>query len=203
MADVARPGSFLAADGRAFGSSPGRVAASAVAFAGGLREAGVLATAKHFPGIGAARVSTDAAPVRIATPAAALRRVDLRPFRAMIAHGVPMVMLGTAVHPALDRRAPAALSRPVVTGLLREELGFRGVTVTDALDTPALRPSGGTGPVAVRAVRAGADLVMHTGWADGVTAAGAVRRELRSGGLDRARAEAAVERVLAMRAGLR
>lgn len=203
VADVARPGSALAADGRLFGRAPGRVAGASVAFAAGLRDAGVAATAKHFPGLGAARVSTDLAPVRIRVPAATLRRVDLRPFRALIAHDVPLVMLGTAIYPALDRTRPAALSRRVATTLLRGEMGYRGVTVTDALDTPALDPVGGPGTVAVRAAGAGADLLIHTGYAPGVTAARALAREVRRGTLDRDEAEASVARVLALRARLR
>ncbi len=202
VADVARPGSALARDGRVFGTAPGRVASVTVAFAAGLRDAGVAAAAKHFPGIGAATVSTDVAPVRIRLGVEELRRVDLRPFRALIAHDVPVVMLGTAVYPALDPGRPAALSRAISTDLLRDELGFGGVTVTDALDTPALAPVGGPGTVAVRAAGAGSDLLIHTGYAPGVTAAGAVSREIRRGTLDRAEAEAAVARVLQLRRDL-
>lgn len=203
VVDVARPGSALAADGRIFGRDPARVSGVAVAFAAGLREAGVLAAAKHFPGIGAATVSTDVAPVRIGLSRATLSRVDLRPFRAVIAHDIPMVMLGTASYPALDGARPAALSRRIATDLLRGDLGFSGVTVSDALDTPALDPRGSPGGVAVRAARAGSDLLIHTGFTRGVIAAGALRRELRAGRLPRAEAEASVERILAMRARLR
>ena len=203
VADVARPGSFLAADGRTFGASAGRVAGAATAFAAGLGDAGVAAAAKHFPGLGAATVSTDAAPVRIRLSGAELRRVDLRPFRALISHDVPMVMLGTAIYPALDPGVPAALSRPIATDLLRGELGFGGVTVTDALDTPALAPAGGTGAVAVRAAGAGADLILHTGYADGTAAAAALARGIRTGALPRADAEAAVTRILDLRRSLR
>ena len=202
VADVARPGTALEADERTFGRAPGRVAGVAVAFAAGLREGGVASTAKHFPGIGAARVSTDEAPVRIALSGAELRRVDLRPFRALIAHEVPLVMLGTAVYPALDPGVPAALSAAVSSDLLRGELGFRGVTVTDALDTPALAPAGGTGEVAVRAAAAGSDLIIHTGYGAGVTASNALRREIRRGTLGRAGSEAAVARVLVLRRAL-
>ena len=114
-----------------------------------------------------------------------------------------MVMLGTAIYPALDPGVPAALSRPIATDLLRGELGFRGVTVTDALDTPALAPSGGTGPVAVRAAAAGSDLVLHTGYAHGTAAAAAVARGIRTGALSRADAEAAVARILDLRRSVR
>jgi beta-N-acetylhexosaminidase len=202
VADVARPGSALARDGRIFGSSPGRVAAAAVAFADGLRATGVAATAKHFPGLGAATVSTDAAPVTIRLPARTLRAVDLRPFRALVAHDVPLVMLGTAIYPALDPGRPAALSRRIATGELRGRLGFEGVTVTDALDTPALAAEGGTGAVAVRAAAAGSDLLIHTGYDNGVTAADALRRALAADPAARARARERVARVLALRRGM-
>lgn len=200
VADVARPGTFLAVQGRAFGSTPTRVARSAVAFAAGLRDARVIAAAKHFPGLGAAPVSTDDAPVGIPLSTARLRTIDLRPFRALIADDVPMVMLATATYPALDPGVPATLSRPIATRLLREDMGFAGVTVTDALDTPALAAVGGTGPVAVRAAGAGADLLIHTGYPAGVRAAAALTRAIRSGALPRAAAEESVARTLALRA---
>ena len=199
VADVARPGSALARDGRIFGSSPARVSRAVVAFAGGLGSAGVAATAKHFPGLGAARVSTDAAPVRLAMSRATLTRVDLAPYRALIAHRIPMVMTSTAIYPALDPVRPAALSRAVTTDLLRRDMGFTGVTVTDALDTPALAAVGGTGAVAVRAVAAGNDLLIHSGFDNGVTGAAAISRAIRRGTLDRGDAQAAVARLLAFR----
>jgi beta-N-acetylhexosaminidase len=203
VADVARPGSALASTGRLFGASAGAVAASATAFSEGLRAAGVAATAKHFPGLGAATETTDAAPVTIALSARELRTVDMPPFGVMIRRGLPIVMLGTAVYPALDPGVPAALSRPIVAGELRGRLGFSGVTVTDALDTPALAPVGGPGAVAVRAAAAGSDLVMYTGLSNGAAAAGALRAGIASGSLPRAGSEAAVARVLALRERLR
>ena len=202
VADVARPGSFLAATGRTFGRSPARVAGAAVAFSAGLQEAGVVPAAKHFPGLGAATRSSDEVPVRLPVSGGDLRRVDLRPFRALIAHRLPMVMLGTATYPAVDPARPAALSRRVATDLLRGELGFHGVTVTDALDTPALAPQGGAAAVALRAAGAGVDMLLHTGYAAGTASAAALARAVRTGALPRAEAEAAVGRILALRADL-
>ena len=199
VADVARDGSALARDGRIFGSSPAGVSRAVTAFAAGLGSAGVAAAAKHFPGLGAARVSTDSAPVRLRMSRAALDRVDLAPFRALIAGRIPMVMTATAIYPALDPGRPAALSPAVTTGLLRDELGFTGVTITDALDTPALEAVGGTGAVAVRAAGAGNDLLIHTGFDNGVTGASAIARAIRRGALDRGGAEEAVARILALR----
>jgi beta-N-acetylhexosaminidase len=203
VADVARAGSALDRDGRIFGTSPRAVAGASVAFADGLRAAGVAATAKHFPGLGAAPVSTDVAPVRIDVTARVLRVVDVAPFAALVAHEVPLVMVGTAVYPALDARRPAALSRRIVDGELRGRLGFAGVTITDALDTPALAPVGGPGEVAVRAAAAGSDLVMYADLGNGVAAARALRREIASDPGARAQATAAVARVIALRERLR
>lgn len=202
VADVGRPGSALVSEGRIAGSSPTRVARVTVAFSSGLAEAGVAASPKHFPGLGAAPMNTDAGPVRIPLSAAVLRRVDLLPFRALIDHGVPMIMLGTAIYPSLDAAAPAALSRPIATGELRTALGFRGVSVSDDLATPALAPFGGPGAVGVRAARAGTDMLIYTGYDSGRRAATAIASALSSGALPRASSERAVARIMALRADL-
>ena len=107
VADVGRPGSALVGEGRIFPGGPAAVARSAVAFADGLRDAGVAATAKHFPGFGAAIANTDDAPVTIATPLEALRRTDMRPFRAVVAHRVPLVMVSTAIYSCLLYTSPS------------------------------------------------------------------------------------------------
>lgn len=202
LVDVARPGSALARDGRLFGTSAGAVSQAGVAFADGLRAAGVATPAKHFPGIGAARVTTDSAPVSIRIPARTLRAVDMAPFRALVRRDVPLVMLGTAVHPALDPHWPAALSRRIATGELRDRLGFRGVAVTDALDTPALAPAGGTDAVAIRAAAAGGDLLIFTGYENGVAAAGSLARAIAGDPVARERALGSVARIMALRARL-
>ncbi len=125
----------------------------------------------------------------------------MRPFAALIRSGVPMVMLSTAIYPALDAAArPAALSRPIATGELRGRLGFRGVSVSDDLDTPALASSGGTATVAVAAARAGTDMLIFTGEASGGRAADAIAAAIARGALPRAAAEASVARIMALRA---
>lgn len=110
VADVVRPGSALAAEGRGFGPKPRAVAARAVAFSEGLGAAGVLASAKHFPGLGRAAISTDASRSVIRALAPALRRIDLATFRALIGEDVPLIMTSTAVYPALSPTRPR--SRP-------------------------------------------------------------------------------------------
>ena len=202
VADVGRPGSALVGEGRIFSNAPARVASHAVAFATGLGEMGVAAAAKHFPGFGAAEANTDDRPVTIAAPLATLRAVDLRPFRALVAHRVPLVMLSTAVYPALDRR-PAALSRRVATDELRRRMGFVGVSISDALDTPALAAVGGDARVAIRAAGAGTDLLIFAGsYEAGDRAARGLARAFRAGTLQREGSEEAVDRILRLRAGL-
>jgi beta-N-acetylhexosaminidase len=203
VADVARRGSGIGADGRAFGSRPGRVAAAARAFAAGLARAGVAATAKHFPGFGAPAASTDDRPVRIGLPLGTLRAVDERPFAALVDAGVPLVMMSSAVYPALDAR-PAALSARWVRGELRGRLGFAGVVATDALDTPALAGAGGAPGAAVAAAAAGVDLLLVAGrYSEAVRTAAAVAAALRSGRLGAGPARESVARVLALRTRLR
>jgi beta-N-acetylhexosaminidase len=203
VADVARPGSAIERERRSFGRDAGRVARLAVAFALGLRDTRAAATVKHFPGFGAAPVNTDFAPVRIGASRGELRRVDMRPFAAAIAAGVPLVMVSTVVYPALDPRRPAALSRRIATDELRGRLGFEGVSIADSLGTPAVARFGDGGRVAVAAANAGCDIVLFGGgYLAGARAANGLARAIRSGELDRAEAERSVERVLALRATL-
>ena len=110
VADVARAGSALEREMRSYGRSPARVASLATAFAAGLRAGGVRATAKHFPGFGAATVNTDDAPATVSASQATLRAVDERPFAALIKGGVDVVMLSTAVYPARRRAAGRVLA---------------------------------------------------------------------------------------------
>ncbi len=171
VADVAAGPASVAA-GRGFATSPEHAAMAVSAVVAGLGESGIAATAKHFPGLGAATASTDVVPVTVDAPPAELRAA-WRPFTAAIASGVELVMLSTATFPALDAVRPAALS-PLVVGALRRELGFDGVCVTDALDTPAL--DGSPGRRAVAALAAGCDIVLFAesaggGAYDAVTAA--------------------------------
>ncbi|HEV2218229.1 MAG TPA: glycoside hydrolase family 3 N-terminal domain-containing protein [Candidatus Dormibacteraeota bacterium] len=137
---------------RSFGSEPGAVAAHTAAWIHGLQSAGVAACVKHFPGHGDTSVDSHVAlPVVGADP----RDGALRPFEAAIAAGVRAVMSAHIVAPSLGR-LPATVSRPIMTGLLREELGFRGLSVTDGLEMKAIADiSAG----AVQSLEAGCDLL--------------------------------------------
>lgn len=144
---------------RSFGAEPDRVARHVVAFVEGLAASGVAGCVKHFPGHGA--TTTDShhdLPVVDATREL-LEERELVPFRSAVAAGVPAVMTSHVVLDALDPERSATFSRAVLTGLLREELGFDGAVVTDALDMAGAGGPQALGASAVRALRAGADLL--------------------------------------------
>jgi beta-N-acetylhexosaminidase len=199
--DVERPGGVIAATERSFGSTAARVTATAVPFAKALQAGGIAATGKHFPGFGAARENTDFSVERIDLSKRELRSVDEQPYRAFVAAGGKLVMLSTAVYPAFSED-PAAFTRAIATGELRNRLGFEGVTITDALETPAVEHFGGPDQAAVAGIRAGADLLLYTRLGFAGTAWRALLEKLRSGALDREEFAAAVERVLDLRAEL-
>jgi beta-N-acetylhexosaminidase len=200
--DLARPGSAIAAEGRAFGRRPGDVIAAGVdGFAAGLRSGGIAATAKHFPGLGAATTNTDLAVQRIDLGAAVLRAADEAPFAAFADAGGELVMLGLATYPALAPD-PAALAPEIATGELRERLGFDGVSITDSLDAAAARAWGSRREVARAAAGAGTDLLLYGDWRTAVTARDALVAALRHGRLARAGFERSAARVISLREDL-
>ena len=156
----ASPRAFIAP--RAFSNKKTVVAARGTAFAEGLVSGGVAASVKHFPGLGRLLQSTDYYPGRIDAGRSDLAR-DLFPFRTAIDAGVPTVMVGTAVYGAYGGRLPAACSPEVVTGLLRQTLGFEGVTISDDLNTAGVRPLLPFPESTVRAVKAGIDMIYVSG----------------------------------------
>lgn len=196
--DVARPGGTIAETDRGFGSTAANVTATAVPFAEGLEAGGVAATAKHFPGMGAARINTDFAVQRIGLSKETLRRVDEAPYRRFIDSGGAMVMLSTAIYPAFSPK-PAAFARPIVTGELRDRLGFEGVAITDALNSVAVRAFGGPAKAGLAATRAGVDLLLFADANAGVRAYNALLRRLRSGSLSRSTFEKSATRTLRLR----
>jgi beta-N-acetylhexosaminidase len=199
--DVGRPGGVIAATERSFGSTAARVSATAIPFAKALLAGGVAATGKHFPGFGAATENTDFSVERVELSKQELRAVDERPYAAFVAAGGKMVMLSTAIYPAFSDD-PAAFTRSIASGELRNRLGFEGVTVTDALETPAVDHFGSPAKAAVAAARAGADLLLYTRLASAEAAWRALLAKLRSGALDRGRFEEGAERVLRLRGEL-
>ena len=199
-------GDFIDQYGRSYGSHPGQVARLGADFIVAQQRTGVVAAAKHFPGLGAAAKNqdTDLRPVTLTIRSSTLRRVDEQPYRAAITAGVRLVMVSWAVYPALDRRRPAGLSSRVVRGELRQRLGFRGVTITDALEAGALRRYGTIAHRGQQAALAGMDLLLCAGHrvGEGQRAAAGLARAYRDGLISRASGEAAVTRIAALRAGL-
>ena len=175
-----------------------RVAATAVPFAQGLQSGGVAATAKHFPGLGAAAENTDFAVQRIDLPERTLRAVDERPYRDYVEDGGEVVMLSTAIYPAFSRK-PAAFTRQIATGELRGRIGFDGVSITDALESVAVRDFGGPGKVAIAGAEAGTDLLLFADYRGAATAYEEMLRGLRAGDLRRAPFETSAGRVLRLR----
>jgi beta-N-acetylhexosaminidase len=142
---------------RSFGATPGLVARHTAAFVRGMQGAGTAAAAKHFPGHGSTTVDSHKALPRIDADLTTLRQRDLPPFVAAVEAGVRTVMTAHVLFDALDDR-PATMSPPLL-GLLRTELGFDGVVISDAVDMQAIAGTVGMGPGAVAAVAAGVDLV--------------------------------------------
>ena len=178
---------------RSFGEDPALVADLAAGFVEGARSGGLLTTAKHFPGHG--DTATDSH-LKLATVEGARERlnaVELLPFRRAVEAGVDWVMTGHIVAPALDpSRAPATLSSPIVD-VLRHDLGFSGLIVTDGLDMAGMRSSG-TSETAVRAVLAGADVILLPPRPEAT--AESLLRGVREGRLKEARIDASVLRIL-------
>ncbi|HEX2708674.1 MAG TPA: glycoside hydrolase family 3 N-terminal domain-containing protein [Solirubrobacterales bacterium] len=199
--DVARPGGTIAETERGFGATAQRVSATAIPFAEALQLGAVAATAKHFPGLGAALENTDIAVQRVGLSKAKLRSVDEAPYEVFAESGGDMVMLSTAIYPALSPD-PAAFSRSIATGELRTRLGFEGVSITDALESVAVRAYGGPAKAGVAAARAGTDLLLFSDLAAAETAGRALVAKLRAGALRREEFEASAQRVLDLRSEL-
>ena len=201
--DIGRRGSNVRRLRRAYGSTARQVQVTGIPFAQGLGQAGVLATAKHFPGLGDATVDEDVAVNRSNRSLSFLRTVDEAPFGAAFTAGVPMVMTSTSLYTALDSRRPALLSRAITTGELRERMGFHGVAITDDLDVRALERFGSPARLGLRAARAGNDLLLYAqGYANGASAAAALVRAAKAGDVSRADLEEHAARVLALRGTL-
>ncbi len=182
---------------RSFGENPWKVAEMGAAYMRGMQAAGVFGSAKHFPGHGDTDVDSHKGLPVLLFDRARLDSLELVPFRRLIAEGVAMVMVGHLSIPALDSTGtPASLSKPIVTGLLRNELGFQGVIITDALGMDGVAAAGDD--AALLAYEAGADILLmprdtrHT--IDALDAA------FRRGALDERDLDARVRRVLALKA---
>jgi beta-glucosidase-like glycosyl hydrolase/CubicO group peptidase (beta-lactamase class C family) len=185
---------------RSFGEDPELVARLGSAFARGVRAAGLLPCGKHFPGHGDVDTDSHLALATVPGDAARLRAVELRPFAAAAQEGLEAVMTGHLAVPGLGEEldVPATLSRRILGGVLRDELGFRGLIVTDALEMKGVQNALPPGEVAVRALLAGADLLLMP--PDPLAARAAVVAAVQSGRVPMARLDDAVLRILQAKA---
>jgi beta-N-acetylhexosaminidase len=158
-ADTARLNQPIGIYNRHYGYDEATVADKAGVFAQGMREAGVLPTIKHFPGLGRVTGNTDYAADVVDTVVGA-DSPDVNVYRTLLGEGPAAVMMATAVYQRIDPSMPAAFSEPVVTGLLRDELGFDGVVMTDDISATAQVARWAPADRAVLAVDAGVDLLL-------------------------------------------
>jgi beta-N-acetylhexosaminidase len=187
---------------RVYSDDPEEVAGFADAVISAYREQRLFSAVSHFPGLGAADRSTEEGPASVGLGLPELRLRDLLPFRAAIEVGVPGVVLSHALYPMSDFTVPGSLSRAIATDLLRGELRFDGVAITDDLADPAISAVTSVPEAAVRAVRAGVDMLLISGPAgDQQAAYVAVLRAARSGNIPRRRLDEAIGRILLAKQG--
>ena len=187
---------------RSFGENPQRVAEYVAAFVHGVQENGGLATAKHFPGHGDTAADSHIDLPVIRADKDRLENLELVPFRSAISAGVGSIMTGHLSIPALepDPNTPATLSNNVLTGLLRDELHFEGLVITDAMDMGGITTRYAPGEAAVRAFLAGADALLMSPVPD--AAFEALQAAVKSGRISRERLDASVRRILQAKARL-
>jgi len=193
--------------GRSFGANPKLVAAQARAYIAGMHAAGILTAVKHFPGHGSSVDDSHAGFVDVTDTARP--EVELVPYRLLLAEGVmDAVMTAHVFNRHLDAWVPATLSRPTIDGVLRSELGWRGVVVSDDMRMGAIEQHYGAGDAAVRALRAGVDLILiaddrlpgdRSASAETLEA---IRRALRRGRLPAGQVDEALARIAALRSRL-
>ncbi|MDP2957424.1 MAG: glycoside hydrolase family 3 N-terminal domain-containing protein [Longimicrobiales bacterium] len=187
---------------RSFGADPELVARLGAAFIRGARDGGALTTAKHFPGHGDTNVDSHLGLPVVEGDRARLDTLELLPFRRAIAEGVDAVMTAHVQMPGMlgPQSPPATLAPEIMTGLLRGELRFAGLLLTDALTMGAITDAYGIGEASVRALEAGADVLLSP--KDVPAAIDAVIAAVESGRVSRARVEASARRLLEMKARL-
>ena len=192
--------------GRSYSQDSGTVGVLGRNFINAQQATGVAATAKHYPGLGAASSTqnTDTRAVTLNVSLSDLRTKDEPPYYAAIQAGVKLVMVSWAVYPALDSSRPAGLSRTIVQTELRHNTGFQGVTITDALEAGALQAYGSTGNRSVLAAAAGMDLILASARdvSQGEAAVNALASAYDNGTLNQAEFTASVNRVTALRSTL-
>ncbi|WP_142383566.1 glycoside hydrolase family 3 protein [Bacillus sp. T33-2] len=182
---------------RSFGEKTDLVSKMTAAQTKGYQENGVVATAKHFPGHGDTSVDSHLGLAAVNYDRKTLEEVHLPPFQAAIDAGVDSIMTAHVIINAIDPELPATLSKPVLTGLLREQMGFDGIIVTDAMSMHAIAENWGAGQAGVMAINAGADIVMATGtYEEQLETYDALYNALQSGELTEKRVDESLKRIL-------
>lgn len=196
--DVAtRPDNPVIGD-RAFGSSATLVSRMGLAVMAGLQDARVIACGKHFPGHGDTTQDSHLALPKVALTKPRLQSVELRPFFHLIGNELGMIMTAHVVYPALDAKNPATLSPAIIGRMLRKDLGFGGVVITDDLEMKAISKKPGV--AAVRAIQAGVDLILICHHADKQREAiEAVHRAVKAKVIPEARIDQSVLRILSLK----
>jgi beta-N-acetylhexosaminidase len=197
VADIATLDSPIA--DRGFSDDPNTVIELTAAAIRGCNDAGLACAALHFPGLGAASEDTDQGPATVGLDAATIESRDAAPFAFGIAEGMPAVVLSLAFYAAYDPVTPGALAEPVATELLRDQLGFSGVAITDDLGAGAVRSGYSVPKAAVAALAAGSDLIQIDSPEDQKGVADAIAAAVDSGKLDESRLEQAAARVLELK----
>jgi beta-N-acetylhexosaminidase len=211
LADVYQGGGID--QSRTFGTTPDQVATYAGAFLDGLQQNGIAGTLKHWPGLGASTGNPDFTLPTVNHTQAQLDAIDFASFRALLPHQPDMIMVTHVIVPAYDRQAPASLSPVLVQQVLRGQLGYQGVVVTDAMDAQGLitymrqqgysDPAQGIAEACVRAMLAGDDLIEAPIEQDRLaTVVAAMTQAVQSGRISQARLHAALHRIIALKVRL-
>lgn len=183
---------------RAFSSDPQQAAVFSTAVSAGIRGQGVIPVCKHFPGHGDTEADTHEGYAVVNKTLEQLQKTELVPFEAQIKAGAEMIMAAHISLPKINGdNTPASMSKKVLQGLLREELDFSGVIITDALNMGAVADNYTSGEAAVRAVQAGADMLLMP--EDPQAAYNAVRKAVQDGTIPQSRIEESVKRILALK----
>ncbi len=187
--------------GRTFGTTPAPVSQFAGAWLGGLQSGGVVGTLKHFPGLGDATTDAHEELPVITRSRAEIEATELAPYRQLIASGQAQMIMSTDVlMPALDPNNAAEISKPIITGILRDELHFDGVAITDALYMKGIADHYLFAQAAVLAIEAGNDMIMAPYIPEQMTeTVNGLKRAIASGELPMAQVDASVRRILALK----
>ena len=185
---------------RAFGHSPDLVTQMGIAQVDAMQSLGIMATLKHFPGLGGATINAHFGLPVIDFSRDYLDQHDFVPYRALMSHHPAMIMTTDVLMPALDPTMPAELSYPIVTGVLRNEIGYDGVVVTDALYMGGISQSYSLAQAVVLAIQAGNDMVEGIWDVDGMRQmVDALRAAVQSGQITKARIDESVRRILLLK----